>query len=128
MRLYLAHNWAARDWLREEIVPSIGFLGHEVTSTWITRDDWESLGNATEAINDLRDIDHSDYVVLFTDNFGDTPGQGKYVEFGYALGTNKKIVLVGRDARCVFFSIIPDSLKFEGLGDFYEWLRRITIN
>lgn len=46
--------------------------------------------------NDIEDIDAADLIVVFSPKkaFGNSTG-GRHVEFGYALGTKKPIILVG---------------------------------
>lgn len=103
MKIYLAHNFAAADMLRD-VVNKIKAIGSEVTSRWIfyVPND-EPKAHYEEARMDLEDIDKADCLVLFTDQVGDTPGRGKYIEFGYALGKGKKVIIVGEAFNSVFY-------------------------
>lgn len=117
MKIYIAHNYAAREVLPQAIA-HLNSLGHEVTSRWIT-DDAHEGNNATTAQMDLDDIDRADALLFFTDNHGERPGKGKYVEMGYAIGwrrlyvtgsvrelVTKKIFLYGKDqSTCVFYHL-----------------------
>jgi hypothetical protein len=35
MKVYLAHNFAAREWLRDVVKPMFEQMGHVVTSSWV---------------------------------------------------------------------------------------------
>lgn len=107
MKIYLAHNYAARGWL-QQVVPMFEVAGHEITSRWLY-----SVKNVDkdDAEMDLEDIFNSDALILFTEQFGETPGKGKFVELGYATGLQQfspagyKVVLIGKDTSCVFFAL-----------------------
>lgn len=106
MKIYLAHNFAARLVLRP-VVERLTQLGHEVTSRWIT-DDAHVLEStaAQNARDDLDDVDRADALVIFTDQFAERPGRGKFVELGYAMGKGKRIYLCGvPDPTCVFYNL-----------------------
>lgn len=117
MKIYLAHNFAAREWL-PSVVAQINEAGHECTSRWIW-DDAHIGVSEHGAISDIQDIDRADCLVLFVDQFGPTPGKGKYFEFGYAFAEGKRIILVGVDTQNVFYALptvervadVPELLK-----------------
>jgi nucleoside 2-deoxyribosyltransferase len=105
MKIYVAHNFDARLDLREIIYRY--FKHHEVTSTWIY-DDSHALGGQTRQASarvDIEDIERADCFLLFVDQFGERTGRGKWVEWGYALGIGKKIILVGEDEGCIFYHL-----------------------
>ena len=106
MQIYVAHNFNAREWL-PLVVDRIQAAGHPVTSTWIYDDAHASGGSRlTSALVDIADIDRSACLVLFTDQYGETPGKGKYFELGYAYAQQKRIILVGKDTiTCVFYAL-----------------------
>lgn len=105
MKLYVAHNFCARDWL-PEVVRLLETFGHDCTSTWIFDDAHTKGGSkALSAKVDLDDIDRSDALVLFIDQDGPTPGRGKYFEFGYAYAKGMPIYLVGTEENCVFYAL-----------------------
>jgi len=105
MKIYIAHNFAAREWLKLT-VDTLRSLGHEVTSTWIWEDWHQNNGLGREcAIQDLLDIDQADALLLFIDQYGDSHGRGKYVEFGYAYAKGKKCYLIGDGLGCVFYNL-----------------------
>ena len=78
--------------------------GIHVTSRWLLEGgvlktpivENEKEGSLHVLKNDLEDIDAADVVVVFSPKkaFGNSTG-GRHVEFGYALGTNKPLILVG---------------------------------
>lgn len=109
MKIYLAHNFKARWWLRDYI-KLLERAGHIVTSSWIVDDSHCESGHsrATSAISDFNDIDASDALILFTDQYGDSPGKGKYMEFGYALAKGKKVYIHGLDTTSSVFYHLPD--------------------
>lgn len=78
--------------------------GIGVTSRWLLEGgilktpivENEKEGSLHVLRNDIEDIDAADVVVVFSPKkaFGNSTG-GRHVEFGYALGTNKPLILVG---------------------------------
>lgn len=119
MKVYLAHNFAARQWL-PIVVAHLTEAGHESTAKWIT-DDSHCGVSQQAAMADLNDIDRSNCLVLFVDQYGPTPGKGKYVELGYAYAKGKRIILVGRDTQNVFYAL-PD---VERVSDIPELLKKL---
>lgn len=84
---------------------------------------------AMVAANDLTDIDNADLVVVFSPKNALRIGTGgRHIEFGYAYGTRKPIVLVGE--RGTAFHYLPDIYHVErekDLGAFIlskKWKRR----
>lgn len=106
MKIYIAHNFDARIHLRDTI-RLFKSLGHEITSTWITDDSHMEGGHSRQhsALVDLQDIDRADALLLFIDQFSESPGRGKYVELGYALGTGKKCFIYGSNWGCIFYHL-----------------------
>jgi nucleoside 2-deoxyribosyltransferase len=105
MKVYLAHNFKAREWL-PEVIERLKQAGIECTSTWITDDAHTKGGSHREsALVDLDDIDRSDCLVLFVDNYGYRPGKGKYFEMGYAFAQGLRVIIIGEDNSCVFYSL-----------------------
>jgi nucleoside 2-deoxyribosyltransferase len=107
MKVYLAHNFAAREWLKEFVIPYIEDYGHKVTSSWITDDRHLTPSYKTQsAVVDLQEIEEAGAIVFFADQFGFTPGEGKFVELGYAIRAGKIVIVVGgKDKRCVFYNL-----------------------
>lgn len=126
MKVYLAHNYAARGWLKQ-VVPMFEAAGHEVTSRWIT-----SVKDLPkdEADMDLEDIQRSDALVFFAEQFGHKPGKGKFFELGYALALDEeyvnecgksriRVIIVGKDDSCVFYSLF---IQVDTIEDAIEYL------
>lgn len=110
MRVYLAHNFAARSWLREVIKPKIEASGHIVTSRWLWDDSHMASGSEQQsAVHDLEDIESADDLILFTDNYSDLrPGKGKFIELGYAIRASRRCILVGEDQSSSVFYHLPN--------------------
>lgn len=121
MKVYLAHNYAAKGWLRQ-VVPMFEVVGHQITSRWITS--VKSI-DTDDAEMDLNDVLSSDAIVLFSEQFGPSPGKGKFIELGYALGINSEgrtmvTVLVGKDNSCIFYSLV--NKQVDTIEDAIEYL------
>lgn len=105
MKFYLAHNYDAREALARDVVPLFEAAGHSITSRWITEreegrsDDDQRL----YAERDLEDIRLADALVHFSDQVGPTPGRGKYIELGYAIGIGKPVIAIGPANLTVFY-------------------------
>lgn len=109
MKIYIAHNFKARWWLRDYKAFLEG-IGHVVTSRWISQNYPEIRNPEMEqkfALEDLADIDAADALILFTDQYGDSPGKGKFMEFGYALAKGKEIYIHGKDIQSSIFYYLP---------------------
>jgi len=128
MKIYLAHNFAAREVL-PEVVKRLENLGHKCTSTWIFDDTHDLHAHAgspiASACVDIEDIDQSHCLVLFADQYGKTPGRGKYVEFGYAIGMNKRVIVVGEADDCVFYHL-PGVERAKNFDELLEVLCRMS--
>lgn len=105
MKLYLAHNSSSRHDLLTQTVPLLEGAGHIITSRWLHED--SSGTKQQHCLDDIADIDAADALVFFAHQHGPTPGRGKYFELGYAIGTNKPIVIIGNSLalknQCVFY-------------------------
>ena len=121
MKIYLAHNFAAREWL-PSVVAQITEAGHKCTAKWIW-DDTHCGVSTTAALADLSDIDASNCLVLFVDQYGPTPGKGKFVELGYAYAQGKQIVLVGEDTQTVFYTL-PGIERVESVSSLLKLLHK----
>jgi nucleoside 2-deoxyribosyltransferase len=109
VKIYIAHNYSARILLRDT-VSILQKMGHQVASQWITDDAHEGV-NHEAARMDLDDIDRADALLLFVDQIGDTSGKGKYIEMGYAMGTHKPVILIGKDDGCVFYHLADCGMR-----------------
>jgi hypothetical protein len=101
--VYLAARYSRRDELRK-YASRLREAGIIVTSRWLREsgplntklgDDTPAFYRRT-AIIDLEDIDKADTIVFFSeDPLVGTPRGGRHVEYGYALGTGKRLVVLG---------------------------------
>lgn len=123
MTYYLAHNFAARDYIKNEIIPKLSAAGHTTSSRWLYNDLHVDVGphqQKTSATEDLEDVEVAHGLILFTDNMGERPGRGKYVELGYALALGKQVVLCGSpESRrtCVFY-YLPQVQSVDNIEEF----------
>lgn len=121
MKVYIAAAYAARDLLRDNLVPILERLGHESTSGWLngTRDiTVGTIGASNDrpfeavlasASSDFDQIDEADVVLLLTGHamlrLAETKGVfledsvlhtgGRHTEVGYALALDKPVVVAG---------------------------------
>src|ERR1022692_562430 len=103
MKVYLAARYSRRDELRE-YKTRLEAEGIEVTSRWLEEKEPldSQMGQHSDefyvmtATIDLDDIDKADLVLFFSEDplVGWVRG-GRHVEFGYALGTDKPIAIIG---------------------------------
>lgn len=123
LRVYLAASFSTR---REAIIRAseLTSLGIDVTSSWTDSvladdplDDPELCASAALACH--RDIEHSDVLV-----FNALPGisWGKCVELGIAIGTTKRIVILG-PMPSVFAHHPFVAARFDTWPALVEWLR-----
>lgn len=124
MKFYIAHNYAVRDILAFEIKPILETKGHIVTSEWLTQkhEDRDIHKQRAYAETDLYNIMNADALILFTDQFGERPGKGKFIEFGAAHCMNKKIFVIGEDCEGSVFYFLGGVNRFKTFIEFIHWL------
>ena len=106
MNIYLAARYARR----EEINSYAAELrddGHIITSRWLEggheAETYELKSGKTLsktgwkfAIEDLQDLERADCLISFTESPDSPYGRGgRHVEFGWALATTKRVIIVG---------------------------------
>ena len=124
MKVYIAGRYSRRDEFRKYA----NFLiehGHEVTSRWLLENEPlnSNMGDHSDdfyihtAKIDLEDVDRADAVLFFSEDpkIG-TPRGGRHVEFGYALGKGKKILVFG--PRENVFHYIDGVTHYNTIQDF----------
>ncbi len=112
MRAYLAAPYAARTQIRT-LASQLTRIGYTITSTWLDEEHEVNAGTTGaassladnvvmgHALQDLKDIDRSQLLVLFTldvcdlEDGGSGISGGRHVETGYAIARNVPIVVVG---------------------------------
>lgn len=120
VKVYIAHNFEARKWLRDHFVPT-WLRKYEITSNWIL-DGVHSDGSDRKlsAKTDVDDVIKADCLVLFVDSFQSKTGRGKWFEFGLAYALGKPVILVGEDLDSCVFNYLDGVYKtcdYEGLRD-----------
>lgn len=107
MKIYLAHNFKARNVLNQVVKPFLESNGHIITSRWIWDDSHlEHFEDDRSAIADLEDIESASAIILFTDQYGSSSGKGKFLELGYAIKAKKICILCGEDLdSSVFYKL-----------------------
>lgn len=103
MNIYLAAQYHRKDEINK-YAHALRSAGIHVTSTWleephdpnIEMSELPEILNAKYAAQDLLDIDDANMLVFFSVSDTElTRRGGRHVEFGYALGTGKPILVVG---------------------------------
>ena len=98
----------------------------QVESRWLDEDispqsqlsDLTPLYCRSKAEIDLEDIDSADTLVFFSDAIPTTVRGGKHVEFGYALGTCRRIVVIGPHEN--IFHYLPHVIQYNSVEDFLD--------
>ena len=103
MKVYLAAQYKQKHEINK-YAQELRNLGIGVTSSWLEEPHAPNtqLGEVSEdtrrlyAYSDLNDIDRADAIVFFSQEpTTPTLRGGRHVEFGYGIGTRKKILVVG---------------------------------
>jgi hypothetical protein len=112
VKIYVAAPWKRKADARVA-ADTLELAGHVVTSRWIDyhgdTDDPEEL--ASEAINDMEDIDEADVFLLLNLE----PSEGKAVETGIALVEGLEVIGVGQPSNV--FHYLPDILWVDTLAE-----------
>jgi hypothetical protein len=125
-KLYLAARYSRRDEMRK-VAAHLHTEGFSVTSRWLFEDkplntklgDDSVLFYADTAQIDIDDIDRADTIMFFSeDPHVGTPRGGRHVEYGYALGTGKRLVVIGGAEN--IFHYLPAVLHFPNVQSFIE--------
>lgn len=122
MKIYIAHNFDARLYLRETVVPVYVKDGHTITSRWILTDDHVKGSSQQCAVDDIDDIESAGALILFAEQYANKPGRGKHIELGYALRAGKICIVIGasKNPGSVFYGLpnirhcetIEETLKY----------------
>lgn len=124
MILYLAAKYRYRGAV-SHIALKLQASGHTVVSRWLTglHDNLTCGKQSLWAQEDVSDIDSADSIVIFqfpcnADN--PEPSTGRHIEFGYALGRKKQVILVG--CQTSVFHYLPEVIHFESIDKFLSWM------
>jgi hypothetical protein len=122
MRIYVAGRWTRKEEVRD-VQDALRLQGHAITHDWTAADDppahWTDEKKAAylgdQAGADLRGVLDADAVVILHDD----TGRGLFVEFGAALASSRRplIVVIGAPEHvgaCVFYFLgcverVPDA-------------------
>lgn len=136
-KVYFAHNFSAQSFLRTSVLDQVTNAGLEVTSSWLYGsvlgvhsgpELWAKYEHNAK-VNKF-DVERSDVLFFFAHQYGNTPGRGKYIEFGIALGNgipivwiNDAPVTVTDDLRkqCIFYELA--SFRAESVGEAIAWTK-----
>ena len=125
-KIYVAARYTRRDEMRilARLLKDTGFA---VTSRWLFENKPlnTQLGDdspqfyAETAIVDIEDIDRADTILFFSeDPLIGTPRGGRHVEYGYALGTGKRMVIIGGPEN--IFHYLPGVVHFSDIQTFID--------
>lgn len=141
-KVYIAHNFKARGWLLDVVVPQLETVGFEVTSRWLRTAKADAEGGdgfrgfspanpyttsaAKEAefaaVYDLYDVRVADYLLYFASAFEGKAGIGKHVELGYALALHKTVSIIGRTEELVsIFHWDRFASRFQNFDEFVRY-------
>lgn len=128
MIIYLAASFNSKERMRK-IRDRINSDQDQVNSRWIDSDGQGMYAEDIEADKvravqgarmDMRDIDQANMVAVFTD--AESTSGGLHFEFGYAMGRNKYVVLVGPPVN--IFCAHPRVLeRFRDEEEFVSWVK-----
>lgn len=125
-RIYIAARYSRRDEMKA-LARQLHERGFVVTSRWLDEDkplntqlgdDSEDFYRMTAEI-DLEDVRKADTILFFAeDPKVGTPRGGRHVEFGYALGLGKRLLVIGGEEN--IFHYLPQVRCFRNQEDFLE--------
>lgn len=112
MKVYLAARFSDRPYM-ELVADKLKSHGVEVTARWVYGGE-DGLTRKDIAVLDIDDVAACDTLVTYTQPYGTvTKGGGRHVEFGYALATGKRLILIGE--RENVFHHYPNVMAFPTL-------------
>ena len=127
MKIYIASRFSRRHECHA-LGKELEAYGHEIVSRW-TKPDSDHVvpvGMSQQAadvererfaVEDLEDVDKCDCIVsLMEENPRSNTRGGRHVEFGYAAGKGKELVVIG--CRETVFHHLPDVAHFDSADDY----------
>ena len=130
MRVYIAARYSRKNEIAR-LVPIFGAHGISVCSRWLREtealdcklSDFSPEFCRDIAEVDLEDIEMCDAMVFFSeDPLVGTPRGGRHVEFGFALGLGKRIVVIGGAEN--IFHHLPGVVHYPDVKSFLEKEKR----
>lgn len=119
--IYITGPWRDRVTLRA-LAEQVGELGWEVTSRWldVPVDTPENEENSRiHALKDIEDIERGDVFVRMPSN-GHVRSGGRFTETGYALRSDKPVIVVGPQET--IFDALPQIIRLQTTEDLKRWL------
>lgn len=117
VKIYIAAKYARREEMEEIALMLMNAHGYDITARWVFGGE-EGFSQEEIAIFDLEDVDEADTVISFTERPDMYTTGGRHVEFGYAIATGKRLVVIG--PRENVFHYFPTVEQFDTLND---WIR-----
>jgi nucleoside 2-deoxyribosyltransferase len=123
-KIYLASNYGSHPEMRE-VRTRLESLGHKVTSRWINGEH-EAIEGQSHSINekfaleDLEDIQNSNFIIWFSRYKSARGRGGRHVEFGYALALGIQIFVIGHKENV--FHLLPQVKHFNTLEELISFL------
>ena len=130
MKIYIAARFSRRHECHA-LGKELEKFGHEIVSRWTlpNSDHVVPLGMSKQASDsererfakeDLEDLNRCDVIVnIMEDEARNNSRGGRHVEFGYALGKGKGVVVIG--CRETVFHHLPNVLHFESIDSYLQW-------
>lgn len=129
MRIYLASRFSRREELAE-YAKALRDLGHQITSRWLVEGNHElpdplmpgdeaDQARSRFAQEDLDDLYDADIFVLFTRDTRENCRGGMHVEFGVAIHTCLRVIVIG--PRMNVFHYLPEVEHFPTWEEFLRF-------
>jgi len=131
MKIYIAARYSRRP-LARELGETLEGYGHKICSRWCfgtetdhqmppglspqAKDDRRELF----AKEDLSDVVGADWLVSLMENPRGNGRGGRHVEFGVAVGMNKRLIIIG--PRETVFHHLPQVKQFDSVNEFLATL------
>jgi nucleoside 2-deoxyribosyltransferase len=136
MKFYIAARFSKRP-EAHALAKKLMALGHTITSRWVQPDcDHVLLTGSSEqaadhererfALEDCSDVIECDCCVSLMETPRNSGRGGRHVEFGYALGLGKSLVVIG--PRETVFHHLPKVKHFNSEDEFIETLTSTSIS
>lgn len=117
VKIYLAAKYARREEMEQIAIELMNVYGYDITARWVFGGE-EGKTNEEIAVFDLEDVAEADTVISFTEHPNMYTTGGRHVEFGYAIATGKRLVVIG--PRENVFHHYPTVEQFDTFND---WIR-----
>ncbi len=132
MRVYLAAPYQQKDQINI-YAAQLRAGGVEVTSSWleeihdpsIQMKDLTHKEHLQYALQDIKDVQAAEILILFTDPTKSIVRAGRHVEFGIAVQRRIPIYVVGKEYENIFHHL-PRVIHFTAWEGLRDWLIKLT--